>query len=344
MMSIVKYLLDYHFTSGTKLGCDAKSLRQPCMIEVADVKTLTLDMNTKVISWRFIVYSALGNKPSSDFEGLCHFVVIKLADDGAMTVIMGTPLKSGDRAFTAPIPLVFLLPPPSFSFFAIFTLHLHISLFFRRVCNRVRGRHHARWVKSRSCVCSEQKDDGRRRRPTSQHLLTSFSRRVFKFSMGSGRSSARGSSREGCTRVLVLGAEGRRRKGSSGDWFGYLRLDLGGGYSHLPPATAAGRRPPPPTLLFLDCKLIKLMSIVVGQPSWDIQCCEFRDSDCSEYMARTRLIKAGIMMTERVCLVSLSDGDWYVSHGCVDDSRRAPTIGSTGSVYVSGKVTGNPSG
>ena len=28
----------------------------------------------------------------------------------------------------------------------------------------------------------------------------------------------------------------------------------------------------------------------------------------------------------------------------VDDSRRAPTIGSTGFVYVSGKVTGNPSG
>ncbi|KAL4578690.1 hypothetical protein LXL04_014819 [Taraxacum kok-saghyz] len=36
----VQYLLDYHFASGTKLGRDAKSLCQPCMIEVADVKTL----------------------------------------------------------------------------------------------------------------------------------------------------------------------------------------------------------------------------------------------------------------------------------------------------------------
>ena len=39
--------------------------------------------------------------------------------------------------------------------------------------------------------------------------------------------------------------------------------------------------------------------------------------DMGKYMARTRLIKAGIMMTERVCLVSSSDGDWYVSHGCM---------------------------
>ncbi|KAL4562554.1 hypothetical protein LXL04_034761 [Taraxacum kok-saghyz] len=36
-----------------------------------------------------------------------------------------------------------------------------------------------------------------------------------------------------------------------------------------------------------------------------------------EYMARTRLIKADIMMTERVCLVSSFGGDWYVSHGCM---------------------------
>ena len=35
-----------------------------------------------------------------------------------------------------------------------------------------------------------------------------------------------------------------------------------------------------------------------------------------KYMARTCLIKAGIMMTEG-CLVSLSNGDWYVSHGCM---------------------------
>ena len=38
MMSIVKHLLDYHFASGMKLSRDAKSLSQPCMIEVADVK------------------------------------------------------------------------------------------------------------------------------------------------------------------------------------------------------------------------------------------------------------------------------------------------------------------
>ena len=42
MMSIVKHLLDYHFASGTKLGRDAKSLSQPSMIEVADMKTLTV--------------------------------------------------------------------------------------------------------------------------------------------------------------------------------------------------------------------------------------------------------------------------------------------------------------
>ncbi|KAL4591085.1 hypothetical protein LXL04_004034 [Taraxacum kok-saghyz] len=41
-MSIVKYLLNYHFISGTKRGRDAKSLSQPCMIEVADVKILTI--------------------------------------------------------------------------------------------------------------------------------------------------------------------------------------------------------------------------------------------------------------------------------------------------------------
>ncbi|KAL4570567.1 hypothetical protein LXL04_026223 [Taraxacum kok-saghyz] len=35
--------------------------------------------------------------------------------------------------------------------------------------------------------------------------------------------------------------------------------------------------------------------------------------DMGKYMARTRLIKVGVMMTERVCLVSLSDGDWYLS-------------------------------
>ncbi|KAL4592586.1 hypothetical protein LXL04_005586 [Taraxacum kok-saghyz] len=42
--------------------------------------------------------------------------------------------------------------------------------------------------------------------------LTSFSRLVFEFVAGSGRISARGSSREGSACALVPGTEGRRRK------------------------------------------------------------------------------------------------------------------------------------
>ncbi|KAL4574789.1 hypothetical protein LXL04_021627 [Taraxacum kok-saghyz] len=61
-------------------------------------------------------------------------------------------------------------------------------------------------------------------------------------------------------------------------------------------------------------------SVAITETQTAVRCMGLCDDlyGMGKYMARTRLIKAGIMMTERVCLVSLSDGDWYVSHGLAE--------------------------